>query len=79
MRVGVRLFANLREFAPDATHGSSFIIELDRDESLQGLLATLALPDHLPRIVLVNGKFISDDSLLAEGDVVSIFPPLIGG
>jgi molybdopterin synthase sulfur carrier subunit len=79
MKVGVRLFANLREFAPDATHGSAFVIELDDNESLQGLLTVLPLPDHLPRIVLVNGKFISADSLLAEGDMVSIFPPLIGG
>jgi hypothetical protein len=28
---------------------------------------------------LVNGLFTSEDSTLHEGDIVSIFPPLIGG
>jgi len=79
MRVGVRLFANLREFAPVATQGAAFVMELADHEPLQSLLAALRLPDHLPRIVLVNGRFTSEETLLSEGDTVSIFPPLIGG
>lgn len=79
MRVGVRLFANLREFAPDTAHGAAFVMELGDHEPLQSLLAALHLPEHLPKIVLINGRFISEETLLIEGDTVSIFPPLIGG
>jgi molybdopterin converting factor small subunit len=79
MKVGVRLFANLREFAPEAMHGAAFVIELSDHAPLQSLLATLHLPDHLPTIVLVNGSFASETTQLTEGDTVSIFPPLIGG
>jgi molybdopterin converting factor small subunit len=79
MKVDVRLFANLREFAPEATHGAAFVMELGDHEPLQNLLAALHLPDHLPTIVLVNGSFASEATQLAEGDTVSIFPPLIGG
>jgi molybdopterin converting factor small subunit len=79
MRVGVRLFANLREFAPAAAHGAAFVIELGDHASLESLLAALHLPDHLPKIVLVNGRFTPEETRLAEGDTVSVFPPLIGG
>jgi molybdopterin converting factor small subunit len=77
--VTVRLFATFRDLLPRQGARSSLGIDVDEHETVQGLLKTLSLPDELPRIILVNGLFTSEDSHLHEGDVVSIFPPLIGG
>jgi sulfur carrier protein ThiS len=54
-------------------------VDVDEHETIQGLVKTLSLPDELPRIILVNGLFASENSHLHERDVISIFPPLIGG
>jgi hypothetical protein len=43
------------------------------------LLERLALPDDLPRLVLVNGADARPVHRLAAGDVVSVLPPLVGG
>lgn len=79
MKVTVKLFATFRELHPTKTAGSPLHIEANEHESVHGLITILRLPEELPRIILVNGLFVAEDSILHEGDVVSIFPPLIGG
>jgi molybdopterin converting factor small subunit len=79
VNVTVRLFATFRDWSPTHAAHWSFGMEVDAHETVQRLINTLGLPDELPRIILVNGLFVSEDSHLHEGDIVSIFPPLIGG
>jgi molybdopterin converting factor small subunit len=79
MTITVRLFATFREFSPKEAGNARFEVEVDEHESVQGLLTMLSLPEDLPRIVLVNGRQATEDSSLSAGDMVSIFPPLIGG
>jgi molybdopterin converting factor small subunit len=54
-------------------------MDMDEHATIQALLKALRVPDDLPRIILVNGLYAAEDSLLTDGDVVSVFPPLIGG
>jgi molybdopterin converting factor small subunit len=79
VKVTVRLFATFRDLLPQHGVSSSLGIDVDEHETVQGLINTLSLPAEVPRIILVNGLFTSEDSHLHEGDIVSIFPPLIGG
>jgi molybdopterin converting factor small subunit len=79
VRVTIRLFATFRDFLPQHAVRSALRVDMDAPETVQALLTALCVPDDLPRIVLVNGKYASEDSLLTDGDVVSVFPPLIGG
>jgi molybdopterin converting factor small subunit len=79
VKVTVRLFATFRDFLPQHAVRSSLCIEVDERESVQGLLNALSVPDDLPKIVLINGLYASEESLLTDGDVVSVFPPLVGG
>jgi molybdopterin converting factor small subunit len=79
VKVTVRLFATFRDFLPQHAVRSSLCIEVDERQSVQGLLHGLCVPDDLPRIVLINGFYASEESLLTDGDVVSVFPPLVGG
>ena len=79
MKVTVRLFATFRDLLPQRGVPSSLGVDVDEHETVEGLITGLSLPDELPRIVLVNGRFTAEDSHLHEGDIVSVFPPLIGG
>jgi molybdopterin converting factor small subunit len=79
VNVTVRLFATFRDFLPRHAVRSALRVDMDAPETVQALLTALRIPDDLPRIVLVNGKYASEDSRLTDGDVVSVFPPLIGG
>jgi molybdopterin converting factor small subunit len=79
VKVTVRLFATFRDLNPTQTGALPLSIDVDEHESIRGLIRTLRLPDELPRVILVNGIFATEDSTLHEGDVVSIFPPLMGG
>ena len=79
MKVTVKLFATFRDFLPQHAGRSALRLDVGEHKTVQALLQELRVPDDLPRIVLVNGIYASEDSLLSEGDVVSVFPPLIGG
>jgi molybdopterin synthase sulfur carrier subunit len=79
MNVTVRLFATFRDCSPKQPAQWSFGVDVDEHETVQELIKTLSLPEELPRIILVNGIFTSENSHLHEGDIISIFPPLIGG
>ena len=54
-------------------------MDVSEHDTVQALMKALCVPDSLPKIVLINGRFASEDSFLADGDVVTVFPPLIGG
>jgi molybdopterin converting factor small subunit len=79
MNVTVRLFATFRNWSPIRPGQWSFSIDVDEHVIVWELIKKLSLPDELPRIILVNGIFASESSRLHEGDIISVFPPLIGG
>jgi sulfur-carrier protein len=79
MIVTVRLFATFRDFLPQDTIRSGLRLDVREHDTVRTLMKLLSVPDDLPRIVLVNGQHASEDRLLTDGDMVSVFPPLIGG
>jgi sulfur-carrier protein len=79
VKITVRLFATFRDFLPEAAARLALGMVVDEHETVQGLLKTLHVPDDLAKIILVNGQYAGEDNLLNEGDIVSVFPPLVGG
>ena len=79
MTVTVRLFATFRDFLPQHASRSGLQMEVHEHDTVQALIQVLGVPDELPKIVLVNGQHASENSVLTNGDIVSVFPPLIGG
>jgi molybdopterin synthase sulfur carrier subunit len=79
MKVTVRLFATFRDFLPQHAVRSALQLDVEEHRGVKAVLKALRVPDDLPRIVLINGLHAAEDSLLTEGDIVSVFPPLIGG
>jgi sulfur-carrier protein len=79
VNITVRLFATFRDFLPPHALRSALRLEVEEHQRVDAVLKALHVPDDLPRIVLINGLHAAEDSRLTDGDVVSIFPPLIGG
>jgi sulfur-carrier protein len=79
MKITVRLFATFRDFLPHHAIRSALHLDVEEHTSVAAVLKALHVPDDLSKIVLINGLHAAEDSLLADGDVVSVFPPLTGG
>jgi len=79
MKVEIRLFATFREFLPPGSTTFSFTKELEADATVQGVIEALKLPEHVPKIIIVNGIHAGSKRVLQEGDVLSLFPPIAGG
>ena len=75
----MRCFANLADHLPPAARGGRTILTVPDGATVADVLHRLALPEGLPRLVLVNGTDAAPARRLAAGDVVSVLPPLAGG
>ncbi len=74
--VTVKFFATLREFGPD-----NEIMKIPENSKVKFLFEEYNIPkDNRRAIILVNGRPHKDqETILKDGDVVSIFPPIGGG
>lgn len=74
--VTVKFFATLRKFGPD-----NEIIKIPENSKVKFLFEEYNIPkDNRRAIILVNGRPHKDqDTILKNGDVIAIFPPIGGG
>ena len=74
--VTVKFFATLRKFGPD-----NEIIKIPENSKVKFLFEEYNIPkDNRRAIILVNGRPHKDhETILKDGDIVSIFPPIGGG
>jgi len=79
MKVEIRLFATFRDFLPPGSTMFSFTEVLEADTTVAEVIETLKLPEHVPKIIIVNGIHAEPGRALQEGDVLSPFPPIAGG
>ncbi len=79
MKVEVKLFATMKEFLPGRGDYGATFFEFDEGATVATLLDRLKIPIDMPKIVLINGQASKPERELRDGDVVSIFPPLVGG
>jgi molybdopterin converting factor small subunit len=77
MRVTVRAFANLRDHAPERRE--RFDLELADGATVAAVLAAMRLPPAVETVMLVNGRRAEAATALADGDELTLFPPMEGG
>jgi molybdopterin converting factor small subunit len=77
MKIHVRLYVNLKAYAPGKETG--FHVDLDPGATVKDLMGALKIPDTVKRVVVVNGRRARDNSILQPDDAVTLFPPLEGG
>lgn len=84
MRVVLKLYASLSDYLPDeAKRTNEWPMDVTDGTTVGELIARHQLPRRLVHLVLVNGHFIPpgsrDSRILAEDDVLAIWPPVAGG
>ena len=79
MRVKVRLFANLRDYVPEARIGVTLEVELAEGARVADVVEHYRLPKELVKLAFVNGVYQELDFALHENDEIGIFPPIGGG
>jgi len=77
MQITVKLFANLRKYAPG--DNNVFTMTVDPETTIDSLLKQLKIPAGVDRVILVNGRRGKEERTLADGDTLTLFPPMTGG
>ena len=74
--VTVKFFATLREYGPNKE-----ILTIPKASKVKLLFDKYKIPkDERRTIILVNGRPHKDqNTILEDGDIISIFPPIGGG
>ncbi len=79
MKIEVRLFATLAAYLPDEGDGQSATLEFADGSRVRDVVRSLRIPEDMPFLTMVNGRDTALDQPLADGDILSLFPPLAGG
>jgi molybdopterin converting factor small subunit len=79
VKLEVRLFATLGSYLPEGAQGDGAIMAFPAGTTVDDVVRALGIPSHLPFMTVVNGHEVDPGQVLAEGDVVAMFPPLAGG
>lgn len=74
MKITVRLFATFREGREKVQ-----IMELAEDTIPLDIVNSLNIDKSQVAILLINGRDGSLNSILKDGDIISLFPPVGGG
>ena len=77
MNVRVRLFSTFREYGPKGD--DPVVLDLPDGVTVLHVLEAMGIPTKAQKVVLVNGRHAQEDSLVSEGDLVTLFPPVEGG
>jgi molybdopterin synthase sulfur carrier subunit len=79
MRIAVKLYATLRRYKPDLPRGAGLPLEVPPGTTVSQVVERLGIPDAAPLVAMVNNAVCKADYVLAEGDKLSLFPPVAGG
>jgi len=79
LHITFKLLGPFRSCASNADTDGVMQLELAPDVCLGEALQFVALPEDVPKVILLNGVQHGDDPRLGDGDIITIFPPIAGG
>ena len=84
MNVNIEFYASLMKYLPPGKSRFRREVRVEDGISLSNLIKQYHISEEEAHLVLVNGHFVNcgedrDARQLAEGDTVSIWPPVAGG
>ena len=77
MEISVKLFNQLRDYAPNGQ--TVFSLQLPGNSSVSELLEHLRIPSNLGLTILINGRRANEKVLFSPGDEVVLMSPIEGG
>lgn len=84
MNITFKLFASLGDYLPTSVRPANEMrLPVADGATIQQVIEPFGLPPQLVHLVLVNGKYIEPAQrathVLAQDDVLAIWPPIAGG
>lgn len=84
MKITFKLYATLTDYLPpEARSSNQLALELPEGATVAEVVAPFNLPMRLVHLVLINGVYVPPEQrgsrVLADGDVLAIWPPIAGG
>jgi molybdopterin synthase sulfur carrier subunit len=80
MQITVRLLASYRQYLPENRHTQSgYPLKVLDGATVGNVLPLLPLPPDEVCTYLVNGRHAERNTILQEGDILSVFPAAGGG
>ncbi len=79
MKIQVELYATLNKYLPPGAEGRKATMELPEGTTIGDLLSRLGIPHEMAALLMVNGTHQPPETVLTDGQVLAIFPPLAGG
>jgi len=79
IRIGVRVYASLRRYAPAMAVGQALRLELPAGATIGDALAALGIPAGEAKACFVAHVRRELDYPLSDGDELAVFPPVAGG
>ncbi len=77
MQIALKLYGNLKLYAPDKRE--SALVEIKSGTTIRSLLLRLGVPDTQVWMSAINDQVVDDSSELYDGDVLEVFEPVGGG
>ena len=77
MNITLKLYTVLREYFPEGLKDNC--LSLPDNSKVIDVINMLNIPEELPKIILINGAQKKPESIISDGDELSIFPPISGG
>jgi len=74
MNVTVKLFATLRNGRFDIKTR-----EFNPDSTVRDVIREIDVPEEEVALIFLNSRHANLDTVLADGDIVALFPPIGGG
>jgi molybdopterin converting factor small subunit len=79
MNIEVQLFATLTQYLPPETDGRRAFLTVPEGATVGEALAQLGVPRKFTKLIFIDSVHQKPDTVLQDGNVLSIFPPIAGG
>lgn len=79
MKAEVKLFATLKRFMPKQSLDNPWIVDIEKNTTINELIKKIDIPINEVKIIFLNGIHAKGDEILKDNDRIGIFPPVGGG
>ena len=79
MTIHVALYAGLTRYLPRGAQNRTATLDVPDGATVLDAMRQLGMPDDVPCVPVVDGKRATAETVLRDGETLSLFPPLTGG
>lgn len=79
MKVNIKLFGNLGHYLPEGTNAFALEKVLEKETTVREMVDGLHIPGNISVLAVINGRQVSENYVLRDGDEITLFRPTGGG